>query len=631
MGSPDVSKYVDLTVYDEKPSTSLQTILQAARGFAPAWIPQTGQIEVVIAEAIAHRSAEVAHAINRVPGATVETLLELFGIVKNQGVKATATVKINAYGNFTLPVASEILYTDGSTGDVFVFITGSTVTLTPVKATGKLTLAGCTASTTYPAGTQFTVTVGSTTYTYTADSDFTTDGSGDTASVTVTATVFGKDHNDVTHNGVIPNGSAAFTFSGKGGGTVTAQTGDTNGFINGSDDNATVSVTAQDVGNVYNFDAVGQELQLLNSATNFKSAEFTVTPSGGEAVETDDTYFDRGISVLSGYSAASTTASQIKNYIGQNKAYAYRTAVFNRRRYRDRDTTASSFGFHNGHVLVAVGGVVSNAANSSTQVKVSSSNLSDLHTALTERVPSSLSVDVMSAELADVDITASVVKKEGTTGATVKTAIETALKGYLDANSWNWEENLVRRNEIISLIDSVTGVDYVSSLTMGGDTLIGTNAIGYNASTGGSKATIQADLAGLAAGADYAAGACNFYYIDLTGTSPRVYEFANAAITASSGSSTTATNIVFTAVENGVNYNSTTNLGKTSTTAGDWKPVDVSGASFSNIDSATGASGGVDDSTQFVALSGSTLVSSDLVIRNLGTLVTFGALNITVT
>ena len=633
MTSPDVSKYTDLTIHDEKVSTSLQTILQAARGFLPSWVPQTGQIEVVLSEAIAKRSAEVSHAINRVPGATVETLLELFGITLSEGVQATATVKVTAYGNFTLPVGSEMVYIDTGNNTSYIFTTGSSVTLSPVKATGKLTLAGCTANTTYPAGTQFTVTVGSTTYTYTSDSSFATDGSGNTASVTVTATVFGKDHNDVTHGGVIPNGSNAFEFSGSSGGgaTVTAQTGDTNGFINGSDDNATVTVTAQNPTSQYNISALGSELSLLNSAANFKEAVFTTNPTGGKSRESDTDYFQRGVSTLSGYSGASSTSSQILNYISDNKSYAERVAVYNRRRYRDRDTTAADYGLHNGHVLVAVGGFVGSQASATTELPVSSANLAELHTTLTDRVPASLSVDVMTAELADVDITASVVKESGTTASTVKTAIETALKAYLDTSQWNWNDTLVRRNEIISTIDAVTGVDYVSSLTMSGSTLIGTNNIGYNNSTGGAKATIQADLAGLGAGADYTAGTCNFYYIDLTASTPYVYEFANAAFDADTGSSTTKDNVVFTAVANGVNYNSSGNGGKTSTTEADWKPIDVAGASFSNIDSATGASGGVDDTTQFVALSGSTFVSTDLVLRNLGTLVTFGTLSITVT
>jgi hypothetical protein len=634
MASPDVSKYVDLTVHDEKASTSLQTILQAARAFVPGWQPQTGQIEVALSEAIARRSSEVSHAINRLPGATVETLLELFNITRGVGVQASGTVKITAYGNFDLPAGSELLYVDTATSVSYVFTTNSSIALTPVKATGKLTLAGCTAGTTYPAGTQFTVTVGSTTYAYTADSDFTTDGSGNTASVTVTATVFGKDHNDVTHGGAVTNGTNTFTFSGKGSGTVTAQTGDTNGFINGADDNIAVAVTAQDIGSTYNLSIVGQSVTLLNPATNFKEAEFTINPTSGEDAETDATYFDRGVSTLSGYTGASTTASQIKNYVGANKAYAYRTAVFNRRRYRDRDTTAGSYGFHNGHVLVAVGASVGNAANASTQVKVSAANLADLHTSLTERVPASLSVDVMSAELVDVDVTATVVKKSGTTASTVKTAIETALKSYLDANTWDWEENYVRRNEIIALIDNVTGVDYVSSLTMGGDTLLGTNGIGYNASTGGAKTTVNLDLAG-ATNATYAVGEATVFYVDSTTDpdGPIVYAYTNTeSITVSGG---TATNKAFQAVANGVNYNDINNNGKLPNGTGGSGPSFTGSAGdqggTATVNSGSALSGGVSDTTQFVALSGSTLVSTDLILRNLGTLVTYGALSITVT
>ena len=630
MASPDVSKYVDLSVYDESASTSLQTILQAARGFVPGWLPDTGQIEIAIAEAIALRSSQVVTAINRLPGATVETLLELFGITKSTGVQSTATVKITAYGNFDLDANSELLYVDTATGTSYVFETSSAVNLLPVKTTGKLTLAGVTASTTYPAGTQFTVTVGSTTYTYRADNDFTTDGSGDNSSVAVTATVFGKDHNDVTHGGAVTNGTNTFTFSGKGSGTVTAQTGDTNGFINGADDNATVSVKAQDVGSLYNFSAVGQSLSLLNSATNFKDAEFTVSPTGGTNLESDESYFARGVATLSGYTGASTTATQIKNYIVNNKDYAYRTAVFNRRRYRDRDTTNSAFGFHNGHVLVAVGSSVATAASAATQVKVSSANLAELHTSLTDRVPASLSVDVMSAELVDVDITASIVKKSGTTGATVKAAIETALKGYLDANTWNWEENYVRRNEIISLIDSVTGVDYVSSLTMSGDTLIGTNGIGYNALSGGAKTTVNLDLASATNGT-YQIGEATVYFVDSDSDpdAPVVYAYTNTEAITVSGNA--ASNKAFQAVANGINYNNVNNGGKLANSGVTFTGSSGDQGGTATVNSGSALSGGVDDTTQFVALSGSTFVSTDLVIKNLGTLVTHGTLSITVT
>ena len=81
MASPDVKKYTDLTVYDSNATTALNSILSSARALLPDWTPSTGQIEVALAEAIANRSSDVIFAINRLPGATVETLLELFDLL----------------------------------------------------------------------------------------------------------------------------------------------------------------------------------------------------------------------------------------------------------------------------------------------------------------------------------------------------------------------------------------------------------------------------------------------------------------------------------------------------------------------------------------------------------------------
>lgn len=632
MASPDVKKYTDLTVYDSNATTSLNTILAAARTLLPDWYPQTGQIEVALAEAIANRSSEVIFAINRLPGATVETLLELFGLSKITGTQATATVTVSAYGNLSLPVDTEMLYFASGTGVGYVYKTNSEVTLNPAKTGGVLTLASCTNGS-YAAGTTFSVTVNSVTYTYAANDAFTV--SGGAATVPVTATAFGVNYNDVAHGGVVPNGSASFTNTNVGGtGTVTAGTGDTNGLINGADDNVTVAVTADAVGSTFNQSVVGQTLSLLSDSANFKSAEFATSPTGGTDVETDTEYFDRAVNLLASFTSASTTPSQLKYFVSANKTYANRIAVFNRRRYRDRDTTADSYGFHNGHVLVAVGGKVSTASSASDEVKVSSANLADLHTDLAQVVPASLSVDVMSAELVDVDVTATVVKKSGTTAATVKAAIETALKNYLDPNSWNWDDNYVRRNELISLIDAVDGVDYVSSLTIGGDSLVGTSNIGYTGTTGGAKTTVNLDLAG-ATNATYAVGEATVYYVDSTTDpdGPVVYAYVNTeSITVSGG---TATNKAFQAVANGLNYNNQTNGGKLPDGTGGSGPSFTGSAGdqggTATVNSGSALSGGVNDSSQFIALSGSTLVSTDLVLKNLGTLVTYGTLNITVT
>lgn len=522
--SPDVKQYIDLTVFDSDPIAALNEILKAGKGLLPTWNPQAGQIETVLAEAFAQRTSQVIAAVNRLPSATAEVLFQLFGLTRNDGTKATATVTItfNDAVSHTLPSGTQFLYRNASSGTAYIY---------------ELT------------------------------ADFTATSSG------------------------------------------------------------SATVTAEAVGSAFNQTANGESLNLLSTAAYFQSAVFTTNASGGDNAETDTNYFTRAASLLASYTSGSTTSSQIKYYITGNKStYANRVEVYNRRKYRDRDTTASSYGTHDGSILVAVGGTVNTAASASTELVVSSTNLSDLHTSLAARTPAGLTIDVMSAELASVDVTATVVKKEGATASTVKTAIETALKGYLDANVWDWSQQYIRRNEIISLIDAVTNVDYVSSLTMSGNTLIGTNNIGHMTTSGGSKATTTLNIAGATDGT-YAAGEAAFYYVDSTTDpdNPTVYTFVNtASVTVSSN---TSTGDAYQAISNGVSFNDDSNSGVIP--AGTSGFVGSAGDTGGTATAATAISGGTDDTSQFTALSGA-LVSNDLLVKNLGTLVTFGTLNITV-
>ena len=94
MSSPDVSRYVDLSIYDADPVKSLNNILAAARGLLPGWSPEAGQIEVILAEAFANQTSTLINAINRLPSATTEVLLQLFGLTRSGGTKATATVDV---------------------------------------------------------------------------------------------------------------------------------------------------------------------------------------------------------------------------------------------------------------------------------------------------------------------------------------------------------------------------------------------------------------------------------------------------------------------------------------------------------------------------------------------------------
>lgn len=531
MTSPDVSRYVDLSIYDDNPASSLNDILSHIRGTLPEWSPRAGQIETVLAEAIAVRSAELSAAINRVPSATAEVLLKLFGLERSDGAKATATLTITFTDSDvvarTLPQGSEFIYYSASSGKSF---------------------------------------------TYTLDEDFTLSG----------------------------------TLSG------------------------TAAVTAKSVGSSYNLVATGQNLIIVNGSSFFSSAVFATNPSGGSDAESDDQYFTRGAALLASYTTASTTASQIKAYVGSTKSYADRVEVYNRRRYRDRDTTGVSYTTHDGYALIAVAGFVTSNATAATDVVVGASNLADLYNTVTDRAPAGLIVDVMSAELAAVDVTIDLKAKFGYVFASVEAAVLEALREYLNPNTWDWGQNRVRINEIISLVDTVEGVDYVETVKFNGSSLVGTENVGYYGLSGGSSASAVFDISGATDGTIPAGSA--YYYIDSTNPeNPEIYTFTlNSDTTISSGA---ASSVAATAINVGANYNDEDNGGVI-------PGVGTGGAEFvgaiSDYGTATQSSGeavfgGSDSIERFTPFPVASAVESDTVLRNLGTLVTYGNLVVNVT
>lgn len=111
MSSPDWSEYVDLTPFDTDAKAIFDKALLYAQTLMPEWIPQAGNIEVAVLEAMAVEAANVAAAANRVPGAVTETILKLFGVERSDGDKATAsiTVTLNDSGH-TLPAGTAFAY-----------------------------------------------------------------------------------------------------------------------------------------------------------------------------------------------------------------------------------------------------------------------------------------------------------------------------------------------------------------------------------------------------------------------------------------------------------------------------------------------------------------------------------------
>lgn len=390
MASPDWTEYVDLSIFNQDATELFDEAIEYARSALPEWLPEPGNIEVILLEAIATEASNVISAINRVPGATTETLLKLFGVERSDGTLATGTIQIittNTNG-YTIPSGSSFAYfpSDGTTPLIYL-----------------------------------------------TDADL-----------------------------IIPNGSAA----------------------------GTVAVTAQAVGPDFNEPSAGAALQLLETVPYVSSATFVSSPTGGAAAESDSEFFQRAVNTLRSYSAALTTADQIASYVLVNYSnVVYRCHVFDRSRSADRDTSAPGFvdQAHLGYSLVVVAGLNSDpTATADTQL--SASIRQTIQDDITARVNPGLVVEVVNAEIVDVAPAVTVKKLPGYTATQVSDAISSTLVSYLSPNQWDWD-NSVRVNELISLIDTVAGVDYVVSI----DEI---NTISSNASGGATGQDLDLHLIG---------------------------------------------------------------------------------------------------------------------------------------
>ncbi len=368
--SPDWSDYVDLTPFDQTVSSILEESLTQARALIPEWTPRVGQIETTMMEATAYQTANIVRAANRLPGATVETLLKLFNITRSNGVKATATVNITFTdtAGYTLP-ANTALAHYGTDGSISVFMLDTAVTTTA----GNISVSGA-------------------------------------------------------------------------------------------------AVTAQSVGTDFNAVSNGSTLQVLSTVPYVSSVVLATKPSGGLNMETDSEYFTRAITTLSSYSSVLATESQLRSYVLTTYVgTVYRAKAYNKRRWADRNMVTGG-GTHTGHVLLVVAGEnVNGYSNSIEDATVSAATISTIQTSATDKTATGLTIEVHNAELVGIGVTATLKRLDTAASGTVSSACETALQNYLDSDAWEWDtenDRVVRKNEIVSLLDGVTGVDYVSSVTL---------------------------------------------------------------------------------------------------------------------------------------------------------------------
>lgn len=454
MTSPDVTPYVDLTIFDASSQQIFLDAIDYARVALPEYAPQEGSIETVLLQAMALETQEAIYSINRLPGAVVEVLLRLLDVDRNSGTSATVVVKFigSTTANFTVPLGARLYYQESSSSDVLLLETTEQITGTQAKTISTIT----------QSGTTITVTT-STRHGLSTGNLVTISG---TVAMNISNAAITIDPDDPTVFTVTAGASGSYSETT---GTVTpALTIPATGFVT-----ARTSEITED----FNGLAAGTDLILLSILPEIASVETASILSGGANAETDTEYFSRAVATLSRLSTGLVTTTQMNQFVVESGRYpdAYRV-------YAVDNTDETRRGSQINKVMIAVAPVDASKDNLLDGIGDGSINSTSpsygvkdiIYEGINERIHAALDPVVVNPVIVELGVAATVKLPSGILSSSVQDACNETLSTYLSSNTWDWS-SVVRYNEVITQLRNTTvavgtstsaAVDYVSSITM---------------------------------------------------------------------------------------------------------------------------------------------------------------------
>jgi len=350
---PDLTSYVDLRIFDRTDQEIVEAGLVGVALNLPLWVPREGHTEVAILEGVALELAEAITAVNRLPGAVLETLLQLFAIFKSYGAAPTGLAEVFCAdtGGHTIPGGTRLyLPTTDGTGVVTMLVEPPGVTIPPGSSSGVVSLIG-----------------------------------------------------DV------------FTASANGA-------------------------------------PVGTVIRMVSPMPFIDQIVLTTAVADGLDPETDSNWRDRGVQRLARLSDALVIPRHFEAAALEDPRVFRVVAVDN------NDPTTTGVGDDPGHITVAVlgdGAALSVAARG------------EIEAALEAKAIAILDVHVTDIVVVTVTTATTITLADASDPAAVTDAVKQALIGYLNPMTWAYGTT-IWRNELISLIDQVPGVDRVVTVTITG-------------------------------------------------------------------------------------------------------------------------------------------------------------------
>ena len=431
MPSPDISKYVDLTVYDLQPSEVYNASVKYAQTALPEWTPVAGSIEDAILQATSSMTANVAAAINRLPAGNVEGLLRLFGVERNSGTAPTATVNIVFIdaSSRTIPAGTRFGYLDNTVAEpvLYIFETVDSVTTSAGSITANIQGISFIKYPSISNGTQLQL--------LSAVSSI--------QSVTLTSNL-SVGANPETQTEFINRGIAKFA-------SLSESLATESQF-------AAYSLT--NYSNVYRAKSFSR-LKIETPITSLTSSGASVTAevASGHGLVAGDyvRVFNASDTTYDGYFEVQN-ADSTHVYWSQSVIHASASATGAiLTSHALQDPVDGNYTPTNGYATLYVSDL--------DGASVSASTLAEIEEEITDKAIGGLIFRVDNAKVANLDIAVSYTLQSGNLATVVSNSVASAIESYVNPNSWPWSQD-VYVNEIIALVDRVSGVERVVSVSI---------------------------------------------------------------------------------------------------------------------------------------------------------------------
>lgn len=356
MASPDISSFVDPTIYDVQPADVYDASVEYARAALPEWTPTPGSIEDALLQSAAGVSGELLGALNRTTSSITEALLKLFGIERLSGTKPTATLRVRLSDELghTLRKGTRFGWLDTSGTDPILYAFESTQDVTAVRL---------------------------------------------------------QDEIEVPVEGILNER--------------------------------------------YPLLEEGTPIRLLSGVSWIETVVLDDDLDPGLDPETDEQYFTRAIGKLASFTEALVLPHQFDQHLLATYRDVFRSKAFSRLDPTN-DLIAETLP-KNGYLTIYACGL---GGASLTPEKTAA-----MEADLTQRAVAGLEINILPPHLVPIEVATTIICRAGFNATTVTREVKATLERYLTPDFWLWGDTIYY-NEVVSLINSVTGVARVEDLSL---------------------------------------------------------------------------------------------------------------------------------------------------------------------